>query len=92
MDTRPLPDRKYLQRAFNFIHPASWGDDLDATLEHPIRSIAVIAVARRMQREGEPTEPDKPAEYATRNRPLQAPRHPPIMDFKRLASGEREDD
>ena len=91
MSNCPLPDREYLLRAFRKIRLWYWELDLDDVLNNPIRSVAVIAVARRMQRE--PTQP--PEDKSRQLRPINRLPHLPKtrgLDFKRLASGEREDD
>lgn len=91
MDTLPLPDREYLERAFNRIRPHYWGTDLDVVLQHPIRRVAVICVARRMQRGEAYSRKWKEANNPVRSMPPN-PYRLPAMDNKRRASGEREDD
>lgn len=91
MGSTTLPDREYLVRAFNKIRPFYWGDDLDAVLNHSIRRNAVIAVARRMQRSGEPPSYTEPVKLRHCSSPIPPSKQRPL-DRKQLASGEREDD
>lgn len=93
MDTRTIPDREYLLRAFNSFRasrPQFWGDDLDAALAHPAKRIAIVQVAKNMQAGTQHNSVEKPRNLAVKPRPFS---HLPVgvMDFKSLAAGERTD-
>lgn len=91
MSNRPLPPRDLLLKAFNRIRVYYWGEDLDESLKHPIRGPAIIAVARRIERLGEAYGSCKPHNLGQiLDTKYNLP--PMRLDFKRLASGEREDD
>ena len=93
MDTRTIPEREYLLRAFNSFRasrPQFWGDDLDAALAHPTKRIAIVQVAKHMQAGTPPDSAEKPRNLVVKPIPF---RHLPagVMDFKSLAAGERTD-
>jgi len=86
-----------LRKAYDERRRADWPPTYEETMEHPTYSRLVrmhaahdAVIARVVRPIVQPPEP--PPLPRTSAKPLRVPRQQPILDHKRAAAGEREDD
>lgn len=87
----PTDLSEFLQRAYNRLRKPSWDGGLEEALAHPLRGPILRSLARDLRDRGS-RPPPTPSPTPPVNRPRNTLKLPAILDRKRLASGEREDD
>lgn len=84
-------DDEYVRRAYTRLRKSSWEGGIQEAIEHPLRGPIIAALARELrERRVNPPRTDVPPPPAKRE--LKLRKLPAIMDRKRAASGERDDD
>lgn len=87
-----------LRSAYEERKRSDWPASYEEAMQHPTYSRLVRmhashdAVMARMVVHRPVVQPPEPPPPRTTARPLSVPRHPPILDHKRAAAGERDDD
>lgn len=87
----PQVTPEFLERAYNRLRRPSWEGGIDEALAHPLRGPIIRSLARDLMIR--PTLPpeERPSRYAYKA-PTKPVNQRVILDRKRLASGERDDD